>query len=69
MEAEVILNNFDPPLTGLEVDLAVERWHESVGFIPEDYFDSAPAGFGEAHILSKLQQIAIDVVRERPYKE
>ena len=67
VQAEVILNNFD--LTSPEVDLIVKRWHNAVGFIPEDYFDSAPPGCGEAHTLSKLQQIALDVVRERPYKE
>ena len=64
MESEVILNNFD--FTSMEVDRIVKRWHEAIGFIPEDFFESAPAGFAETHTLAKLQQIAVDVVRERP---
>lgn len=64
VQAEVILNNLD--LTSAEVDRIVKRWHEAIGFIPEDFFDNAPPGFGDTHTLAKLQQIAVDVVRERP---
>ncbi len=64
VQSEVILNNLD--LTSMEVDRIVHRWHEAIGFIPEDFFDNAPPGFAETHTLAKLQQIAVDVVRERP---
>ena len=67
VQSEVILNNLD--LTSLEVDRIVRRWHEAVGFIPEGFFDNAPAGFAETHALAKLQQIAVDVVRERPFNK
>lgn len=63
-QAEVILNNLD--LTSLEVDRAVKRWHEAIGFMPETFFDNAPIGFAETHALGKLQEIAVDIVRERP---
>lgn len=67
VRSEVILNNLD--LTSPEVDRIVQRWHEAMGFYPEDFFDNAPPGFAENHTLAKLQQIAVDVVRERPYNK
>lgn len=64
VQAEVILNNLD--LTSLEVDRIVKEWNEVVGFIPEDFFDGAPPGFAETHILARLQEIAVATVRARP---
>ena len=63
VQAEVILNNFD--LTSLEVDRAVKEWHEAIGVIPEGWFDNWPPSYAQAHKLSKLQDIAVTIVRGR----
>ena len=65
--AEAILDNFD--LTSLEVDCIVREWNEEISFIPEGWFDNLPGGFEQNHVLAKLQQIAVRIVRERSYNK